>query len=98
MKRSFVKFKFKTANNPSMREKIIESPDPGLLDLTIGTIIEINFENDAYYADFKIVDKHTNLWFDHTQCVDMEEYTYTIEYIPRTTRTRTQQENIHDKP
>jgi hypothetical protein len=88
-----VRFNFDRANNASMKEKVFENPDLSLIDLKVGTVLEISFENDAYYADFKIdsksVSSQTNI-----EGKDIVEHFYLLKYVPRTTRTKTEQEKI----
>ena len=96
MSTNVVKFDFDRVSNPTMKEKVIESPDPSLINLTIVTVMEVNFEMDAYYADFKIYNKQVNQ-LKNNEGVDITEYVYLLKYIPHTTRTKTELEKTQEK-
>lgn len=96
MNNKVVKFQFDRANNPSMKERLFNTPGIELIDMTIGTVIEINFENDAYYADFKIDSKQVNQ-LKNNEGDDITEYVYVLKYIPKTTKTKSEMEKIQEK-
>ena len=95
-----VKFQIEKANNSTLTEKVFDFPDPTLFNMPLGTVLEINFENDAYYADFKITNRAVHV-ITNNEGNDIKEYIYTLKYVPRTTRTKSEhdkeQERLDDK-
>ncbi len=91
-----VKFQIERANSPSLKERVFEHPDPSIIDMEIGTVLEINFENDCYYADFKIKNKTISQVINNEGEV-IKEYVYTLEYVPRTTKTKSEYEKAQEE-
>lgn len=98
--RTVVKFQIEKANNSTLTEKVFDFPDPTLFNMSLGTVLEVNFENDCYCADFKITARDIHD-ITNNEGEEIKEYIYTLEYIPRTTKTKSvhekEQEVIDDK-